>query len=199
MPDLKAVRPDAANEERARLERQRGVVDRRRVERRLPEGEAQLWQVSHPVGLTARRLEQDRRPDPPVDVFERVPGIDVEGTGVGVLAGDVGVDRRQKAGLAELSENNPAKLRNVQRRRAKRDQGLAAGLLEGVAVGPGDPLGEHRQGAAGLLVLWQRLPLALEDREGRRMERVARVETLAEQLPRGRLGRRGVDGGPLRR
>ncbi len=46
------------------------------------------------------------------------------------------------------------------------------GCGEPVAIGPGDPLGEHRQGAAGLLVLGKRLPLALNDRERGRMEGV---------------------------
>ena len=77
--------------------------------------------------------------------------------------------------------------------------GSRRALRESVLGGPGNPLRQHRQRAARLLVLRQRLPLALEDRERRRVERVARLEAGLQELPGLRLGRRGIHGGPLGR
>ena len=68
-----------------------------------------------------------------------------------------------------------------------------------VLRGDRDPLRQHRQRAARLLVLRQRLPLALEDRERRRVERVARLEAALQELARLGLGRGRVHGGPLGR
>src|SRR3972149_5733466 len=62
-----------------------------------------------------------------------------------------------------------------------------------------DPLRQHRQRAARLLVLRQRLPLALEYRERRRMERVAGLEASLQELARLGLGRGRIHRGPLRR
>jgi hypothetical protein len=97
----------------------------------------------------------------------------------------------------------------VQRRGAKGNQRLAPGLGESLAEGPGDPLGQHRQHAARLLVLRQALPLPLEDRERRGVERVARLEAGLQVFlrltltpypsPSGRGEGEGVHGGPLRR
>ena len=86
-----------ADEVGAVLERERGVVDRRRVQLRLAEGEAQLREVRDLVGLPAGRLEQDRGADTPVDVAQRSLGVGVERLAVRLLAGDVGVDRRDQA------------------------------------------------------------------------------------------------------
>ena len=77
--------------------------------------------------------------------------------------------------------------------------GFAASPLEALPVGPGDPLCEHGQRAARLLVLRERLPLALEDGQRRWVEGVARLETAAEEVAGPGLGSGGVHGGPLRR
>ena len=58
---------------------------------------------------------------------------------------------------------------------------------------------QHRQRAARLLVLRQRLPLALEDRERRRVKRIACLEPALQELACLCLGRRGVHRGPLGR
>ena len=103
---------------------------------------------------------------------ERTLAVGVQGAGVGMLAGDVGLDGAEQPRLAELAQHDAAKLRHAQRRRAQGDQRLGASLDEGVFVGPGNPLRQHGQGAAGLLVLRQSLPLALENRQGSRVEGV---------------------------
>ena len=77
--------------------------------------------------------------------------------------------------------------------------GSVRALRKRVLRGDRDPLRQHRQRAARLLVLRQRLPLALEDRERRRMERVAGLEAALQELARLGLGRGRVHRGPLRR
>jgi hypothetical protein len=69
--DPEAIRSRLAHEIGAILEREGGVVDRRRVQLRLAEGEAELREVRHLVGLPAGGLEQDRGSDAPVDVAQR--------------------------------------------------------------------------------------------------------------------------------
>ena len=79
-----------------------------RVQLRLAEGEAQLGKVRDLVGLPAGRLEQDRGADAPVDVAQRPLGVGVERLAVRLLAGDVGVDRRDEPRLAELAQHDAA-------------------------------------------------------------------------------------------
>jgi hypothetical protein len=86
-----------------------------------------------------------------------------------MFADDIGVDRRDQPRLAELPQHHAAEPWLGQRRRARRDQGLGARLRERVLRGEGNPLRQHRQRAARLLVLRQRLPLALKDRKRRRV------------------------------
>ena len=118
---------------------------------------------------------------------------------VRLLAGDVRVDRGDEARLAELTQDDAPESGLRERRRAERDERLGARLAEAVLRGDRDPLRQHRQRAARLLVLRQRLPLALEDRERRRMERVAGLEAALQELARLGLGRGRVHRGPLRR
>ena len=73
------------------------------------ECEAQLRKMRHLLGLPARRLEEDRRPDSPVDVPQRPLGIRVERPGVRLLASNVRVDRRDEARLAKLTEYDTPK------------------------------------------------------------------------------------------
>ena len=77
--------------------------------------------------------------------------------------------------------------------------GSVRALRKRVLRGDRDPLRQHRQRAARLLVLRQRLPLALEDRERRRMERIAGLEAALQELARLGLGRGRVHRRPLRR
>src|SRR5690349_17428268 len=60
-----------------------------------------------------------------------------------------------------------------------------------------DPLRQHGERAAGLLELLKRSPLALKNREGCRVERVASLKPAAEKIARFGFGRGGVDGHPL--
>jgi hypothetical protein len=119
--------------------------------------------VRHFVGLSARGLEQDRGSDAPVDVAQWSLGIGVERLAVRLLARDVRVDRRDQPRLAELAQHHAAETRLGQRRRAKRDQRLVARFPERILRSERYPLRQHRQRAARLLVLRQRLPLALEN------------------------------------
>ena len=80
------------------------------------------------VGLPAGRLEEDRGADAPVDVAQRPLGVGVERPAVRLLAGDVGVDRRDEPRLAELTEHDAAEAGLRERRRAERDQRLGARL-----------------------------------------------------------------------
>ena len=98
--DPEAVRACLADEVGPALERGCSIVDGRRVHLRLAEGEAQLRKVSNLVSLAARRLEEDGGADPPVDIAERPLGVGVERLRVRMLAGDVRVDRGNKARLA---------------------------------------------------------------------------------------------------
>ena len=74
-----------------------------------------------------------------------------------------------------------------------RDGRLCLGTWQGIY------LCEHRERAARLLVLRQRLPLALEDRERRRMEGVAALEAPLHELSRLSLRCSRVYRRPLRR
>jgi len=60
-------------------------------------------------------------------------------------------------------------------------------------------LRQHSESPTGLLVLRKGLPLALEDRKGRRMKRVANLETATQILSCLGLGYSAVHSGPLRR
>src|SRR5262249_44829044 len=91
--DAKGVRSRFTHEVGAILECERGVVDRRRVQLWLAEGEAEFREMGHLLGLPAGGLEQDRGADAPVDVAKRSLGISVERLAVGLLASDVGIDR----------------------------------------------------------------------------------------------------------
>ena len=113
-------------------------------------------------------------------------------------AGDVGVDGRRQARLAELAEHNAHEVGDVERGRPEGDQRLRAGPRKAVAVGPGDPLGQHRQRPAGLLELRQRVPLALKDRQRRRVEGIAGLEARPQMLARLRLRGGAVHQRPLR-
>src|SRR5450759_1122307 len=130
------------------------------------------------VGLSARRLEEDRGTDAPGDVAQRALGIGVERAAVRLLAGDVGVDRRDEARLAELAQHHASKAGLRQRSRPNSEKWLGTRLTERVLCGNGDPLSQHGQRTACLLILWQRLPFSLEDRERCRVEWVACLETL---------------------
>src|SRR5450830_1782054 len=94
----------------------------------------------------------------------------------------VGVDRGYEARLPELAQDYAAERGLTEGRRAEGNQGFSAGLLKAVPRRDGNPLGQHRERATSLLVLRQGLPLTLEDRERRRMERIACLEARAQKV-----------------
>ena len=151
------------------------------------------------VGLPPRRFEEDRGAGAPVDVPQRPFGVGVERLAVRLLTGDVGVDRCDEARLAELAQYDAPESGLPERSRCNLDERLRASLAETLLRRDRDPLGQHRQRAARLLVLWQRLPLALEDRQRCRMERVTGLEAALQELARLGLGRRRVHRRPLGR
>ena len=77
--------------------------------------------------------------------------------------------------------------------------GARARLLVVGGVEPAEPLRQHAERAAGLLVLRQRLPFALEHRERGGVERIAGGETIAQHFARAAFGEGWIDRGPLRR
>ena len=145
---------------------------------------------------TTRRGSSFRRAG---ECLVAAPWYPRQGPGVRLVAGDVRVDGGDEAGLAKLTKHNAAESWNVKRCRSESDQRFASCLSESVPISPGDPLGQHRKRAARLLVLRQRLPLALEDRQRGRVERVARLEAGLKEFLGLLLGRRGIDGSPLGR
>ena len=203
--DAEAVRSDLADEEPSRLQRARGIVDARGLDLGLAEGESQLGQVGDLVHLPAGGFEEDGRAHAAMDIAERPPGIGIQRPGVRGGTREIGGDGHVEPLLAQLSEHDGAELGDVQRRRAEGDQGFRPRLLELPARRPRYPLRQHREGAAGLLELGERAPLAPEDGERRRMEGVARFETATQTFARLRLRRRAVHrhpfggkaGGPL--
>jgi hypothetical protein len=62
--------------------------------------------VSDLVGLPARRFEEDGGADAAVDVAQWPLGVGVERLGVRLCAGNVGVDRGDEAGFAELAQDD---------------------------------------------------------------------------------------------
>jgi hypothetical protein len=113
------------------------------------------------------------------------------------LTRDVGEDRRVEAALSELAQHNGAEIGVVERRRAQCDQWLAARLVEMLARRKRNPLRQHGQRAARLLILRQRPPLALKHRQRSRMEWIAGLEATTEKIPRFGFSRRGIDGHPF--
>src|SRR5438105_4627167 len=93
------------------------------------------------VALTARRFEQNRRTDAPVDVLERPARVRIERPGMTLLASDVGFDGGLEFRFSKLSKNHSPELGDIERSGAERDERLPASALVAVAVGPGDPLG----------------------------------------------------------
>ena len=197
MADLEAIRAHLANEVGPVFERQSCRVYRRRVDLGLTESKPQFRHVGDLLDLPARRLEQDGCPHSAMDASEEALAVCIESACVGLSSGDVGADRSHQPRLPELSKDNTAELLDVQGRRAERDQGLASSLLEAVLESPRDPLGEHGQRSACLLVLNKGRPLALKDGQGRRVERVTGIESGAEEVPSLGLSGRAVDGCPL--
>ena len=87
----------------------------------------------------------------------------------------------------------------MQRRPPQRQQRLVDPFLVVLHERPRNPLCQHRQRAARLLILWQSLPFPLEHRQRGRMERVAGLEAALQKLARLGLGRGRIHGGPLGR
>ena len=106
----------------------------------LAECEAQLRKMRHFLGLPARRLEEDRRPDPPVNVPQRPFGIRVERPGVRLLASNVRVNCRDEARLAKLTEYDTPKSGLGEWCRSERDEWLRASLAETLLRRDRDPL-----------------------------------------------------------
>ena len=93
------VRPGLADVVALLLQRYGRVVDRGRVQVWFAERKPQLGQMRDLVRLPARRLEEGRRCNAPVDVAQRALGIGVQRSGVAVLAGNVELDRRPEPRL----------------------------------------------------------------------------------------------------
>ena len=66
----------------------------------------QFRQVRDLIDLAARRLEQDRGADPPVDIAQCALSVRVERPRMARLACDVSEDRRIEPGLTELTEHD---------------------------------------------------------------------------------------------
>src|SRR4051794_12521023 len=116
-----------------------------------------------------------------------------------VLPGNVGVDCTLQPRFANLPQQGCTEARPVERSGTEGDQGFVSRLRVRVLVHVGNPLREHRQSATCLLKLTQGLPLAMEDGEGRGMERIASLEPCSQELPRLRIRRCTIDRSPLRR
>src|SRR5262249_51172267 len=110
--DTETVRANLANVIRLVLQSESGVVDSGGIQLGLAKAEPQLWKMGHFVNLSARRFEEDHRPNPAVDVAERTGCIGIEGPGMGLGAGDVAVDGGPEPGLSQLSQNHATELRH---------------------------------------------------------------------------------------
>src|SRR5437867_956044 len=110
-------------------------------------------------------------------------GVRIQRARVTVIVREIRLDGMKEARLPELAEDHGAELWDFQWRRAQSNQRFAPRSLIPVPVRPGDPLRQHRKGAASLLVLRQSLPLALEHGEGRRMERIAGFKSGPQKVP----------------
>ena len=151
------------------------------------------------VHLAAGGLEEDGRADAPMQLVQRTAGVRVEGEAARRFAGEVGPDGRVEPLLSELAEDDGAEIRLVEGRRPQGDERLLPRLVQLVQQCPGDPLRQHRQGAARLLEVRERLPLPPEDRERGRMEGIAGLETAGQDFPGAGVSGGGVGGQPLRR
>ena len=149
-----------------------------------PRAEAQLGQMGPPCRSGRRRIRNRIVVPTRRWMFRSAPFVSASRARAWALrSGNVGVDGRDEPGLAELAEHRATELRHFERRGAQRDEGLRAGLREALPVSPGDPLRQHGERAARLLVLGQRLPLALEHRERGRVEGKAGLEAAAQVFP----------------
>ena len=176
------------------------VVDGGGVDVGLAEREPQLGQVGHLVHLPARRFEQDGRAHPAVGCRAARRWCRSRGPGRGpprlAMSASMAASRRDSP---SLSEHDGTELRDVKRSGPQRDQRLVASRPELLARRPGDPLRQHRQRPPGLLELSERAPFALEHRQRRRVERIARLEAPPKVLAPSALGARRVDRGPFGR
>src|SRR2546422_10421856 len=111
----------------------------------------------------------------------------------------VRIDRMDEPRLAELAEDRTPELGDIQGRAPDGEQRFFPCPLESLTVRPRYPLCEHREGSPGLLVLRKGLPLSLEDRERRGVERVAGLESPPELLLRLCVRGSDVDRRPFRR
>ena len=105
-----------------------------------------------------------------------------------LLAADVRRDRALELCAAELLEDRRSEEWVVERRRSHADERVLVRALEARLIGIRHPEGEQAQYAAGLLESGQRLPLPLEHRQQRRVERIGSGESVL----------RVVDGEPVR-
>jgi hypothetical protein len=80
------------------------------------------------VRLSARRLEENRGADAPMNVAQRAGRVGVEGPGMSLLASDVGIDSRNRTRLAKLAENDTTEAWLSQRSRTECDEGSVRAL-----------------------------------------------------------------------
>ena len=153
--------------------------------------------MGHLFRLPAGGFKEYRCPHPPVNVPQRAFGIGVQRLGVGGIAGDVRHNGRVQPLLAQLPQQRSAEGGIMQRRGTQRNQRLPARLPVLLLGRQRNPLRQHRQGAAGLLKLRHRPPLALKHRQRSRMKRVARLKSPPQKLPRFGIGGGAVHRRPL--
>src|SRR5579875_2350386 len=129
------------------------------------------------VGLPTRGLKEDGRRHAPVNVSQGTASIGIQSPRMTMRLGDIGFNRVKQASLAQLPQHSRPKTGRIQRRRTQRNQRFSASTLEGFDVNVGNPLCKHGQRAPRLLELRQSLPLAMKNRNRRRMEWIAGLES----------------------
>ena len=105
--------------------------------------------------------------------------------GGGVNSPEVGSIPREVGSIPSEPRHHSPTPGSPAPRRPCRERAIRAGggPAPHVAGGPGDPLRQHGQRAAGLLELRQRAPLPLEDGECRRVEGVTSLEAVPQEFP----------------
>ena len=145
--DAKAVPAHFADKKAGGLQRIGCIVNGRRFDFRLAQGEPQLRQMGHLFRLPAGRFKEYRRSHAPVNVPQRAGSVGIQRLGVGGIAGEVRHYGGIQPLLAQLPQQRGAEGRIVQRRRTQGNQGLVARLPELFPGRQRNPLRQHGQGA----------------------------------------------------